>query len=197
MSTWTTAAGKRPARGTGDEAGYSLIEVMLVVCLMAIAAGMAVPVSSAFLQQRKADSSVTAALTAITAARDRAVSERRNIQLSFVGTNIIRLSRVEVPSGLLTTVQEFSLEGGQTFLQFADIPDTPDAFGSSGVASFTGTAPVMFTSDGSLIDSAGDVSNGTILLGNTGQETSARAITVFGATGLVRAWKWRGSKWMQ
>jgi hypothetical protein len=117
--------------------------------------------------------------------------------LSFVGTNIIRLSRVEVPSGLLTTVQEFSLEGGQTFLQFADIPDTPDAFGSSGVASFTGTAPVMFTSDGSLIDSAGDVSNGTILLGNTGQETSARAITVFGATGLVRAWKWRGSKWMQ
>ena len=53
----------------------------------------------------------------------------------------------------------------------------------------------MFTSDGSFIDSAGDVSNGTILLGVQGQTMTARAVTVFGATGLLRSWRWRGSKW--
>ena len=38
------------------EHGYSLIEIMFVVCLIGIVSAMAVPVSSDFLLQRKADS---------------------------------------------------------------------------------------------------------------------------------------------
>ena len=178
-------------------AGYSLVEVMIVVCLAAIVAGMAVPIASAFLHQRKADSGVVAALTAVTAARDRAVSERRNIQLTFLDPNRIRLSRVEVPGGALTTVQEFTLDNGMHFLKFDGLPDTPDKFGAAAATSFTGAAPVMFSSDGSLVDANGDVVNGSIFVGLPQQSDSARAVTVFGATGLTRAWKWRGSKWME
>jgi len=29
------------------------------------------------------------------------------------------------------------------------------------------------------------------------QVDTARAVTVFGVTGLTRAWKWRGRKWME
>ena len=70
-----------------------------------------------------------------------------------------------MPSGLKTLVGEMRLEGGQEFVKYAGVSDTPDAFGAAAAIAFTGTAPVMFTSDGSLIDSAGDVTNGTIFMG--------------------------------
>jgi hypothetical protein len=89
------------------------------------------------------------------------------------------------------------LENGQEFLQFPSMPDTPDGFGNGSAISFGGTAPIMFTSDGSLVDSAGDVVNGTIFLGEPNQKATARAVTVFGVSGLIRSWKWRGDKWMQ
>ncbi len=170
---------------------------MIVICLVAIVAGMAVPVSSAFIKQRKADSGVIAALSAVTAARDRAIAERRNIQFTFVAPNKIQLSRVEVPSGALTLVQEFTLDNGQKFVKFDTVGDTPDHFGADAETDFSGTAPHMFTSDGSLIDSNGDIANGTIFIGMPNQVDTARAVTVFGVTGLTRAWKWRGRKWME
>jgi hypothetical protein len=102
-----------------------------------------------------------------------------------------------VPSGVLTPVQDFSLDNGQVFVKFGPVPDTPDAFGAATYASFTGTEPVMFTSDGSLLDSNGDITNGSIFVGFAGQKETARAVTIFGVTGLTRAWKWRGTKWME
>jgi Tfp pilus assembly protein FimT len=177
--------------------GYSIVEMLIVACLIAVVAAMAVPISGAFLYQRKADSGVVAAMTAVTSARDRAVSERRNIQLTFVDPNRIRLSRVEVPSGAVTIVQEFTLDNGMRFVKFSGVPDTPDAFGATATASFSGTPPVMFSSDGSLVDASGDVVNGSIFMGLPNQSDTARAVTIFGATGVTRAWKWRGSKWME
>ena len=191
--TRTTGRWLRP-RG---EHGYSLAEVMIVICLVAIVAGMAVPVSSSFIRQRKSDSGAIAALSALTAARDRAIAERRNIQLTFVAPNKIQLSRVEVPSGALTPVQDFTLDNGQVFVKFDTVEDTPDHFGAEAETDFNGTAPHMFTSDGSLIDSNGDIANGTIFIGMPNQVDTARAVTVFGVTGLTRAWKWRGRKWME
>ena len=55
----------------------------------------------------------------------------------------------------------------------------------------------MFTSDGSLIDAAGDVTNGTIFIANPEHPETARAITISGVTGMLRSWKWRGSSWIQ
>jgi len=179
------------------EAGYSLIEIMIVCCLIGIVSAMAVPVSSTFLVQRKADSAIVSTLGAVNAARDRAVAERRNIQMTFIAPNHIRLSRVEVPGGALTQVDEFTLDNGQIFVKFATVPDTPDAFGAASSTSFSGTMPVMFTSDGSLLDSNGDISNGSIFVGFAGQTDTARAVTIFGVSGLTRAWKWRGRKWME
>ena len=38
---------------------------------------------------------------------------------------------------------------------------------------------------------------GTILIGIPNQKETARAVTIFGASGLLRSWKWRGSSWVQ
>ena len=187
-----SATASRPA-----DAGFTLAEVLVVVALIAIGFGVAIPVTMEMVNRAKNDSSVVVAHTFIDAARDRAVAERRNIELTFQPPNRILMERIEVPSGLKTLVAEMRLEGGQEFVKYSGVSDTPDAFGAAAAIAFTGTAPVMFTSDGSLIDSNGDVTNGTIFMGVPNRPETARAVTVFGVTRLLRTWKWRGASWLQ
>ena len=196
----STVVSKRDRSATSQRpghSGYSLVEILVVLALIAVVAGMAVPISSTFLHQRKADSGVVAAMAAVTAARDRAVAERRNIEITFVDPNKIWLSRVEVSDGSLSSIQLFTLDNGLRFIKYAGVPDTPDAFGGAAATAFSGDLPVMFGSDGSLLDANGDVVNGSIFVGLPQQPDSARAVTIFGATGLTRAWKWRGGRWME
>ena len=182
--------------GLASARGYSLIEVLIVVALGISLAGMAIPLSNDFISTSKADSSVVALTGALEAAKSRAVSERRNIRLTFNGTNQIIVERMEVPSGTATLISNTPLEGAQQFYKFA-ISDTPDNFGSGPALSFTGTAPYMFSSDGTLVDTNGDVANGTVFIGIPGKVDSARAVTIFGVTGLMRTWKWRGNAWVE
>ncbi len=181
--------------------GFSLIEVLVVVALMAILAGIAVPLSSRLITAAKADSSVEATIRAIGSARDLAVAQRRNIELTFILPDKLRLERQNVDQlGVTTgktTLSEVALENGQQFLKYTGIPDTPDMFGASSAVTFNGTAPFMFTSDGSLVDSNGDVSNGSVFVGMPNQPLTARAVTIFGVTGKMRAWKWRGNSWLE
>ena len=55
----------------------------------------------------------------------------------------------------------------------------------------------MFTSDGSLIDSAGDPTNGTIFVERPDHPETARAVTISGVTGMMSTWKWRGQAWQR
>jgi prepilin-type N-terminal cleavage/methylation domain-containing protein len=179
--------------------GFSLVEVMMVVMLIGILGGMAVPISTSFINRAKADSSVESTLAAVRVARDRAIAERRNVELTFISPNRIRLERQNVDAnGVMvdkTTLSEVVLENGQQFVKFATVPDTPDLFGASSATTFGGTPPFMFTSDGSMVDSNGDVINGSIFVGVPDEVETARAVTVFGVSGLTRTWKWRGARW--
>ena len=170
---------------------------MLVVAIIGIVTAIAIPITSSFVGQAKADSATAMALSALDGARDLAISERRNVELEFVAPDRIRVRRVEVPGPAKTLIAETRLEGGQKFKMISGVPDTPDAFGADEEVHFTGTAPVMFTSDGSLIDSNGDVVNATIFLAREGEGDSIRAITILGVTGLIRTWKWSGTEWQE
>ena len=179
------------------DGGFTLAEVLVVVALIAVGTAVAIPVTMATVDRAKGDSALSVSQTFIDGARDRAVAERRNIELVFQSPNTLKLQRVEVPSGVKTLVGELQLEAGQEFYKFSGMPDTPDAFGSASPVYFSGTGPWMFTSDGSLIDSAGDISNGTVFFADPDKSDSARAMTVFGVTGLIRVWKWRGAQWSE
>jgi len=183
------------------QAGFTLLEVLLVAGLIAVIGGITIGVTDAFIRTAKSDSSVSAALMAIDTARDRAVAERRNIELNFVLPDRIQLIRQEIDAAGsvvgTTMIDEYRLENGMQIYKFPSAGDTPDAFGATSATTFTGTEPVMFTSDGSLVDANGDVVNGTLFFGIPGQQTSARAITVFGITGFTRTWKWSGTTWQE
>jgi prepilin-type N-terminal cleavage/methylation domain-containing protein len=179
-------------------AGFTLNEMLVVSAIVAVGMAVAIPVTMDMVTRAKNDSAAVVAHTFLDSARDRAIAERRNIRLTFQPPNRILLQREEQPSLALTTVGDMILENGQEFLRYSGMADTPDLFG--GAASddkFTGVEPVMFTSDGSLVDSAGDVTNGTIFMGVPNKPETARAVTVFGVTGMLRSWKWRGTQWFQ
>jgi hypothetical protein len=81
------------------------------------------------------------------------------------------------------------------------MPDTPDGFGNGGAIYFEGitngpATGMWFQSDGELVDAATLLPiNGTVFLGVSGQATAARAVTVLGTTGRVRAYRSTGVAW--
>jgi len=165
--------------------GFTLIEMMITLAIIGIcAAGAAIMVPN-FLSQSRADGAVAQALNTLRVARDRAIGERRNIELHFITPNHIQIVR-----------QEY-LEADQKFLLFTGLGDTPDQFGVSSNPVAFATTPVMFTSEGTLVDTVGDVTNGTLFLGKTGDSSSARAITIFGTTALLRTWRWSKTQWVE
>lgn len=181
---------------SGNSNGFTLVEMLMLVAVLGIVCAMAVGMTPSLVNSAKADSSVTAAMVAVALARDRAIGERRDFLLTFTAPNRIQVSRIEVPGPGTTVVMNTVLDNGLTYLKFTGIPDTPDAFGASSAISFGNTPTIEFTSDGSLLDASGDPVNGTVFFGDPARASSARALTIFGATGLVNVWKWDGRQWV-
>jgi Tfp pilus assembly protein FimT len=174
-----------------------LVEVLVVVALIAIISGISIPITRGMINRAEADSAMTAVTSALQVARNRAIAERRDFEIHFDPPDILRVARRPVPSGPAQTVSTTRLENGQRIERLEGMDDTPDEFGGTGDVNFTGELPVMFTSDGSLVDSAGDPVNGTIFFSVPGQVESARALTILGLTGLTRTWKWTGGGWAE
>jgi prepilin-type N-terminal cleavage/methylation domain-containing protein len=176
--------------------GFSLLELLMVVAVLTTMMGLGIGVTMNAVTAAKADSSTGALMNVLEVARNQATSQRRDFQVVFTTPNKIEIFRIEVPSNATTLVQTAYLETGQTFYRFGSLPDTPDQFGYTGALAFGSTPTVRFTSDGSLIDSSGDVLNGTIFTAFDQQASTARAVTIFGATGLIRSWQWNGTAWV-
>ena len=189
-----------------NEAGFTLLELLVVVGLMGVVAAMAMMVSPALTQTKRSDSGMEQALDAIRSAREVAISQRRNVRLSFVGITAFQTLREDIDStGTVTGTTILRTVQLENRMQIRLDPDvlvnTPDRFPTSArpstATAFSGPTPVRFTSEGTFVDANGDVTNGTITLSIPGMKNSARAVTVMGATALIRSWRWNGSAWVE
>jgi prepilin-type N-terminal cleavage/methylation domain-containing protein len=183
-----------------NERGLTLLEVLVVVGILGTLAAMAIMVSPAFMRHAKAESGIAQAVNALRIGRQTAISQRRNVKFEFIGLTAIRTARQDIGTNgqvtgttVLNTVElennfQFRLEG---------LPDTPDGFGNQAAINFGASPERMFTSEGTLVNQQGDVINGTIFLAIPGDPSSPRAISIFGATALVRVWRWDGSRWVE
>lgn len=194
-----------------NAAGFTLIELIIIVGVIGVVMVSATAVMPGMLRQTRADGSTAIVVNTLRLARDRAIGERRNMDVVFVNPNRIQVMRQEIsgvipppipaPPIVRTTIMDVVLESDQRFMYFTGNGDTDDGFGlinsPLAFASDVTLPTIMFTSEGTLINTSGDPVNGTVFLGTGDDRTSARAVTVFGPTAMVRTWKWNGKKWVE
>jgi len=197
-----------------SEAGFTLAELMIIVGITSVVMGMAIVVMPGMVKQVKADAATEGIVNTLRLARDRAISERRNMDLVFTHPNRLKVVREEIiynsvtgtwsssPTGTSNpTLIDTTLENSQRFT-YLGTGDTDDNFGLTNNPLAFGTLAastptIMFTSEGTLVDVNGDSTNGTIFLATGTDKLTARAVTIFGATGLVKIWKWDGRRWVE
>ena len=180
-----------------SQGGWSLVEMMFVLGIIAVASSVAVMVMPRAVTAAKADSSIQRLESVLRTAREQSISQRRNVRVVFNPPNVVQVFRVEVTTPVtLTLISETALEGRAQFLLFPGIGDTPDAFGNSNAVSFGTATNMQFTSEGSFVDQVGDQVNGTVFIGVPNEPETARAVSVFGPTALIRTWNWDGRSWI-
>ncbi len=168
--------------------------MLVVLGIMAVLAGMA---GLQIVQARptlQADAAMRVVASQIRIARERAITERRCIRIAF-GADGVTLTREEVPGPAVTVLSTVGFESGMRVGLTPGLPDTPDAFGNARADDFGTAAVVKFSPDGTLVDQDGNSASGSVFLAQPGQPRAARALTVLGSTGRVRAYRWDGNAW--
>ncbi len=190
-----------------DARGFTLLEVLVAMTIVIVLLAVSALFMPGVIASAKADSGSSQLMSALRTAREQAVTERRNITISFVAPNLLEVRRDNLglngAGDIIVTGQTLIsttiLEQGMEFQRFAaEVPDTPDGFAPVGnEIEFTGLPPWQFTSEGTLVSQSGDVTNGTIYLARGNDPLTVRAVTLFGATALLREWKWNGATWFE
>ncbi len=206
----------RNSIGTCSARGFSLIEMMIVVALILIVAGMSFMAVQPALRDARANQAFEDVMMPLRTARQRAITERKQYIVCF---------GIAAPTGALTpmgapnvkTIQTFRWDAGTalaaatqvssvtlpTDLQMqalAGLPNgpatVPDGFGNATAAidfdqNVAGAIvnQVMFMPDGSAHDVNGNLNSGIVYTGRTGDLYSSHAVTLYGATGRIRGWR--------
>jgi prepilin-type N-terminal cleavage/methylation domain-containing protein len=182
-----------------QQRGFSLLELMMVVSIALIMAGVTFISLQPMLKQSRVDTAYDTTLMALRNYRNRSITERRRYIITFAapGTVTVQSWAFAVPvSPPPVTVATFTLP---TDIQFAvqGFPaGAPDGFGSGGTAidfdqgmGLGSQNYVIFMPDGSSQDTQGNLDSGVLYLTRMGDLYSSRAITVFGSTGRIRGWR--------
>ena len=201
----------------GGARGFSLLEMLIVCCLMMIVGGITFMAVQPALKDARANQAFEAVLMQMRTARQRAITERKQYIVCFglaapggaltpMGaptTQSIQLFRWDAGTALSATVQisNNNLPTDIRFQTMAGLPNAPttvpDGFGNAtaaidfdrGVAGGGITNQVLFMPDGSAHDTNGNLNSGIIYVGRTGDLYSSRAVTLYGATGRIRGWR--------
>jgi Tfp pilus assembly protein FimT len=195
---WRQKAGNNSVSARFQQcAGFSMVEICIGLMLACSLAGIAVINLGSIMPGMHANKAMYEAVSQLRRGRQLAIAQRRNIQLSFVDDDQIEIARVE-PAGENTVLSTVALGNKFEFRKFDSIStDTPDEFGSSSALDFGSATSFTFRPDGTLVDGTGNPANGTILIGLAEHPEVARAVTILGATGRVRCYRWTGEKWIQ
>ena len=181
--------------GTRRPDGFSAIELMMTMGVMSVVGSMAAFQIGLSQPSLKGDGAMRVVIAQLNTARELAITQRRNIQVNFNGTDVVQLVRQDVPAGT-TTIATIPFEGAATYGLITGIPDTPDAFGNHVPIDFGAATSIRFSSDCTVIDQLGNPINGTVFLQVGNSWTSARAVTILGATGRIRGYRWEGKHWV-
>jgi prepilin-type N-terminal cleavage/methylation domain-containing protein len=204
--------------------GFSVIELVIVVAVMVIVSGMAMMSTMRPGTAARANNAADAVVNTLRQARLLAITKRRNVLVNLSGTNQMQLTVQTLPGEAVPTIPiplvklNDGIRNGLQFYVFPTLPNTPMGplgFGNNSALDYeavnggTVGSAIMFSSSGSLVGAGGAAAasyytvgnnnpiNATVFIGVQGDTSTARAITVTGATGRVRSFSWNGTVWKE
>jgi prepilin-type N-terminal cleavage/methylation domain-containing protein len=185
-----------------SQQGFSLLEILVALAIISIILSMAMLNYGTILPNYKANSAMDQLLYQLRSARERAISHRREVQVQFVGNNQLTITELWLV-GTAPPPTTVSFEGGAKYTTFTGVPDIPAPYNFGNTApiyfgGLSGGPPIMkFSTTGSFIDGGNTLVNGTVFMGLPGRPSTARAISILGATGRVREYHWDGAQWQE
>jgi len=206
---------------TGKIHGFSLVEMLIVVGVVIILLAAAIIEIKPILMASRADSAVAYTENQMRLARERAIDERRLMRLTFTAPRTIFMEFQFTDSTGAVTYAPVTLQAGQTGAGITMLPNDvqfqtppsppatpPDNIGAQNNAFdffCAGTACagtiLYFNPDGSIVNSTNDPVQGVVYMGRPSDPLSSRAVSFFGPTGKVKAWRYlkpsSGKKWVQ
>ena len=188
------------------------MELMIVLAVGTVLTVMSIVHLQPTLQGFRANAAQSAVEGALRRAREIAISDRRTVAVQFgadaFGNSQVSLSQYQligVPPAVVQVLNPnpilvIPIQNSVTFRLFPQMPDTPDRFGNAAPVEFGGVAYgpgsiLNFQSDGTFTDGLGNTVNGSVFMGIQNFPSSARAVTVLGATGRVKAYNGTGNSW--
>lgn len=185
---------------TGHVRGFSLIEMLVVVFVLMVGAGITFISIIPAIRNIRVTNAYETTLSAIDTARSRATAMRRVYAVNFILPRTVTITDATDPAA--PAILNVSLPDDISFDAEAGIPATnataPDRLGNGqpdgpicfdiGVTLNCETT-VLFFPDGSARDAAGNIDNGVVYLARPQDLMSSRAITLFGLTGRARGWR--------
>jgi Tfp pilus assembly protein FimT len=177
-----------------QRAGFSLLELMFVVVATALVSTVAMIQMKTTITMLDADEAANLVVSQLTYARQAAVDDRRNVLVQFLNNNEIKITRNETGGGT-TVLADVSLPTAYTFSLPGGVLDTPDNFGKTNPVYFNGGTSGTFLGDGTFVDGAGVLLNGSVFT-MSGSSGTARAVTLTGSTGKVKEYWLQGTAWV-
>lgn len=182
--------------------GFSLIEMTITMTVFMMVAGLFFIGVQPALKETRVSQAYNMTLAAMRQARDAAVAQRQ-VYFVTLNNNVAPNTITITQASTGTVITSFSLPT-DVFYQVLPLfptsqnafPMTPDGFGvgavpidfDQGIAGGVQNV-VYFQPDGSSQDVNGNLNNGVVYVARTGDYYSARALTVWGATGRLRGWR--------
>jgi prepilin-type N-terminal cleavage/methylation domain-containing protein len=190
-----------------NERGFSLLETLVVISIMMVLAGFAIVQSFGSTESYQVNTASDVVVSQLRVARQLAISNRRIVRIWIDSTpesdNRYHVKYQQQPAPGTTevagTLVSVPIPAVAQFVLEPTVPDTPMAFGNSaavyiGNPPVSGGPPIMqFNPTGTFTDNTGNsLLYGTIFIGVPNKVATARAVTIMGGTGRVRAYNYEG-----
>jgi type II secretory pathway pseudopilin PulG len=191
------------------EQGFTLLESVVVIGIMMVLSGIAIIQSFGSLESYQANSAMDVVVSQLRVARQLAITQRRTVQVWVDNAPESIDNRYHVKyqiqsAGTQTNevagpIVSVPVPGQTQFVLEPGVQDTPMNFGNKsavyiGNPPINGGPPIMqFNPTGTFTDNSGiTLIYGTIFIGIPNRPSTARAVTIMGGTGRVRAYNYEG-----
>lgn len=191
--------GCNPSSQGANESGMSVLELLITVLIIGTIVGASVLVTDQVLPTVRADAALRLVQSQVLLTRQMAMDQRRNFNVTFKNNNELLIVRQELAPGVTTTISDYLLPNGATYKLYTGVLDTPDGLGNTQAVDFTcGSSTivnaVVFVSDGTVTDPTGtNICNGSVFMGIGNKQSTARALTVMGASTRIRGYRVNGN----